>query len=172
MRPFNGCSSPTMWRMSIDLPAWIGPITRCVAPLGTATDTSWITGACIGPVRCSTRSTPWPSDEAGYEVENRIDEGISAEHADERIDHGARRRFPDGRGATLRAQPLVRCDDGDDQREDDRLADPDAEIAREERLADLAHEAVGRIAEEDGAPDPDAAEDERIGDERQRGEDD
>src|SRR6476661_1112176 len=125
MRPLNGCSRPTMWRMSIDFPAWIGPITRCVAPLGTATDTSWITGECSGPVRCSTRSTPCPSDEAGYEVENRIDESIGAEDEDERIHDGAGRGLADRRGTTFSAQPLVGCDDGDDQREDDRLPDAD-----------------------------------------------
>src|SRR5512133_729631 len=143
-----------MWRMRSDLPLWIGPSTRWVRPCSTARLTSCRSGAPAGPVRWRTASAGPISgpvvgglDKARDDGEDRVDERVGAEDADHAEDHRPRRRAADRGDVALHIEPLVGGDDGDRDREDDRLPETDDDVAHGERALELLDEDAGAEAD-------------------------
>src|SRR3982750_2721447 len=165
-----------MCRRRSDFPLWIGPSTRFVRPRGTDTLTSCSMGAPTGPVRprissagvvgsaavCG-RAASTSDHQSGDEVEDRVDERVGAEDADHAINDRTRRRGTDRRDVALDAEPLVGGDDADDDGEDERLGEPDDDVAHTERRLELLDEDPRAEAEEAGGPDPPTEGDHRVG---------
>src|SRR5689334_7732701 len=97
---------------------------------------SKISGELAGPVRSWT-SRARSEDESRDEVEDGIDERIRREHGEEAIHDRSARGLTDRRDASIDSEPFVRGDDGDDEREQDRLRDADREVRGRQLCADL-----------------------------------
>src|SRR5690348_10995617 len=111
-----------------------------------------ISGEPAGPVRSWT-SRARSEDESGDEVEDCIDERIRRENGEEAVNNSAACGLTNRRDASIDSEPFVRGDNGDDEREQDRLGDADCEVGGGERGTDLL-EIVPRVeAEEERRPD-------------------